>query len=59
MKYYSIELRQAAANKLQQFLHSNGIKFETSGAGTYLHLEILTNTSGADAINEFLDSIEV
>ena len=59
MKYYNIELVQAAAVKLQHFLNSNGINFETSAAGTLLHLEILTDASGAAVINEFLDSTEV
>ena len=59
MKYYNIELSMAAANKLQQFLKSNGINYEISAAGTLLHLEILTDASGAAVINEFLDSIEV
>ena len=58
MKYYNVELVQAAAIKLQQFLKSNGINYEISAAGTYCHLEILTNASGAAAINEFLDGIE-
>ena len=58
MKYYNIELSKAAALKLQQFLNSNGINYEISAAGTLLHLEILTDASGAVAINEFLDGIE-
>ena len=56
MKYYNIELLQAAAEKLQQFLYELQIDFEISAAGSYYHFEILTNAAGADIINEFLDN---
>jgi hypothetical protein len=56
MKYYNIELLQAAAEKLQQFLYELQIDFEISAAGPYYHFEILTNAAGADIINEFLDN---
>ena len=58
MKYYNIELSKAAAIRLQQFLNSNGINYEVSAAGTLIHLEILTDASGAAVINKFLDGIE-
>ena len=56
MKYYNVELLQAAAEKLQQFLYNLNVKFEISAAGPYYHFEILTNAAGADIINEFLDN---
>lgn len=55
MKYYNIELLQAAAEKLQQFLYNLQVQFETSAAGAYYHFEILTDSDGAAAINNFLD----
>ena len=57
MKYYNIELSKAAAIKLQQFLYSLSIQYETSAADPYIHFEILTNTAGANKINNFLDKI--
>ena len=59
MKYYNIELLQAAAEKLQQFLYNLNVKFEISAAGPYYHFEILTDPAGADIINNFLDEITV
>jgi hypothetical protein len=55
MKYYNIELFPAAAEKLQQYLYNLLVKFERSSAGPMIHFEILTDASGADAINEFIE----
>ena len=57
MKYYNIELLQTAAEKLQQFLYDLQLKFEISAAGSYYHFEILTDATGADKINSFLEVI--
>ena len=57
MKYYNIELNQAAAKKLQQFLYKLNVNFEISAAGPYYHFEILTDAAGAEIINNFLDEI--
>lgn len=54
MKYYNIELLRTAAERLQQFLYDLQIKFEISAAGAYYHFEILTDTEGATAINNFI-----
>ena len=56
MKYYNIELLQAAAERLQQFLYELRIDFEISAAGPYYHFEILTDAAGAEIINDFLDN---
>ena len=56
MKYYNIELKKAAAKRLQQFLYDMQIEYELSAAGPYYHFEILTNAAGADIINNFLDN---
>ena len=55
MKYYNIELFPSMAEKLQQFLYDEIIKFEISAAGTLIHFEILTDAAGADAINKFIE----
>ncbi len=57
MKYYNVELLQVAAEKLQQLLYNLGFKFEVSAAGAYYHFEILTDATGADKINSFLEVI--
>jgi hypothetical protein len=55
MKYYNIELFPAMAEKLQQFLYDEIIKFEISAAGPMIHFEILTDAAGANAINKFIE----
>ena len=54
MKYYNIELLRTAAEQLQRFLYDLQIKFEISAAGAYYHFEILTDTEGVTAINNFI-----
>jgi hypothetical protein len=54
MKYYNIELLQAAAERLQALLYDLQVKFEISGAGAYYHFEILTDAAGAASINNYL-----
>ena len=56
MKYYNIELLQAAAEKLQQLLYNIGVKFEVSAAGAYYHFEILLNENSIEfkKVNDFL-----
>lgn len=57
MKYYNVEISQAAAEKLQQILYDLKIEFEISAAGPYAHFEILTDAAGAAVINKFLEVI--
>jgi hypothetical protein len=42
--------------KLGDFLHEHNIYFEISKNNKYYHFEILTDESGAAAINDFLDN---
>ncbi len=57
MKYYNFEtMFISLATKIGDFLHDNGIYFELSENGKYYHFEILTDTAGADQINNFLDA---
>ena len=57
MKYYNIELKKAAAKRLQQLLYNLHIDFEISAAGPLYHFEILTDEEGASLINNFLEVI--
>jgi hypothetical protein len=56
VRHYNIELLQAAAERLQEFLYDLKVKFEISAAGAYYHFEILTDAAGAAMINKFLDT---
>ena len=56
MKYYNIELLQAAAERLQQFLYNLQIKYEISAAGAYYHFEILLDPATVEfkKVNDFI-----
>lgn len=56
MKYYNIELLQAAAERLKHFLHDLQVEFETSAAGAYYHFEILLDpaTVEFEKVNDFI-----
>lgn len=57
MKYYNVELEANNALLLKVFLLGARVQYETSGAGNLTHFEILTDVSGAAAINRFLETI--
>lgn len=48
MKWYNIELSLTRAEKLQQILYDNNIKFEISAAGPWYHFEILLDPEGPE-----------
>ena len=57
MKYYSFEtIAKSLKNKLKAFLLDNNIYFEISGVAAGWHFEILTDASGVEMINDFLDN---
>jgi hypothetical protein len=57
MKYYSFEtIAKSLKNKLKSFLLDNNIYFEISGVAAGWHFEILTDASGVEMINNFLDN---
>ena len=59
-KYYNFEtMFISLRDALRAFLHENNIYYELSGAGRYYHFEILTDRAGADAINNFIDSVTI
>ena len=56
MKWFNFETMFISLDtKLGDFLHDSNIYFEISENGRYYHFEILTDGSGADRINNFLD----
>ena len=62
-KWYFIELPYFSditkndADRFKQWLHNNNIKFETSGAGSYLHFEIYATLDQVKIIDKALDEI--
>ncbi len=57
MKYYNFEsMFISLVLKLGDFLKENNIYFEISKNGKYYHFEILTDESGTESINNFLDN---
>lgn len=60
MKYYSFNtMFRSLKDELTQFLKDNNIYYEASGRAAGWHLEILTDTHGAEMINNFIDSITI
>jgi hypothetical protein len=57
MKYYNVELTQAEAADLKQFLLAAGITFETSGCYDLVHFEIYASQKQAIMINSFLEGV--
>jgi hypothetical protein len=57
MKYYNFDtMFRSLRNLLKEFLTDNNIYFEISGGAALWHFEILTDSTGAAAINKFLDN---
>lgn len=62
MKYYNFEtMFLSLKNELIKFLEECAavLAYEVSHAGSYYHFEILTNSAGADAVNNFIDSVSI
>lgn len=58
MGWRNIELNQASVDKLREYLRARGIKYETSGAGSLVHFEILVaDEQMVSDINEYLGGI--
>mgnify|MGYP003301349465 CR=1 FL=1 len=57
MKWYNFETRFITLrDALRGFLKDNNIKYELSGAFSFYHFEIYTDSNGAEKINSFLDT---
>ena len=60
MKYYNFEsMFISLVLKLGDYLKENNIYFEISKNGQYYHFEILTDSDGAENINNFIDSVTI
>jgi hypothetical protein len=60
MKYYNFEtMFISLAIEIGDFLKDNNIYFEISKNGQYYHFEILTDATGAEYINNFIDSVTI
>ena len=57
MKYYNFETRFISLrDALREYLKSNNIYYELSSGPAFYHFEIKTDTAGAAAINNWLDT---
>lgn len=60
MKYYNFEtMFRSLKDILCEYLKNNNIYYELSGVATNWHFEILTDTTGAGAINNFIDNVTI
>jgi hypothetical protein len=59
-KYYNFETRFISLrDNLREYLKSNNIYYELSGAYSYYHFEILANVEELEKVNSFLDTITI
>ena len=57
MKYYNFEtMFRSLKDILCEYLKNNGFYYELSGAAACWHFEILTDETGAENINKFLEN---
>lgn len=60
MKWYNFETKFISLrDELRGFLHGEKIRYELSDGPGFYHFEILTDASGAEKINSFLDSVTI
>ncbi len=60
MKYYNFEtMWRSLKDLLCKYLKENNIYYELSGAAANWHFEILTDTTGAQMINNYIDTITI
>jgi hypothetical protein len=58
MKYYNFEtMWRSLKDLLCKYLKENSIYYELSGAAAGWHIEILTDPTGAQMINNYINSI--
>lgn len=56
-KYYNFETRFISLrDALREYLHTNNIKYELSGAYSFYHFEILADREQLERVNAFLDT---
>jgi hypothetical protein len=60
MSYYNFEtMFRSLKDKLTAYLKENSIYYELSGAAANWHIEILTDPTGAEKINNYIESITI
>ena len=57
-KWLNVELSQADANELKDFLNDNDIEFESSECYDEIHFEVLVDEYEKKAVNDFLNELE-
>ena len=57
-KWLNVELSQADANELKDFLNDNDIEFESSECYDKIYFEVLVNEYEKEAVNDFLNELE-
>ena len=57
-KWLNVELSQADANELKNFLNDYDIKFESSECYDKIHFEVFVDEYEKEAINDFLDELD-
>ena len=59
-KYYNFDTRFISLrDALREYLHTNNIYYELSGAYSFYHFEILASPEELEKTNSFLDSITI
>lgn len=56
-KWLNTELNKNEWEKARVFLKENNIKYEASGCGSMVHIEVLVDSKEASEINSFLDTL--
>ena len=54
-KWYSNELRKVYADDFKKYLHEQGLKFEPSENGDYIHFEVYMTLEELRAANIWVD----
>lgn len=57
-KWLNVELSQADANELKDFLNDYDIEFESSECYDKIHFEVLVDEYEKEAVNDFLNGLE-
>lgn len=56
--YRSVELKGSDAGRFREYLRDMHLKYEASGAGEYIHFEVLVSEEELEKANEFLSNLD-
>lgn len=56
-KWLNCELSKMEWEKARVFLKNNNIRYEASGCGSLVHIEVFVNSGEIQAVNNFLDTL--